>query len=258
MAMAALSNAVLSLVMPLYALWLIACRKISRKSALGLLVVPLLLLGAWHARGALLPPATSSVSRALINLDQGSWPGYHAAYQGTFRHDPESTDKLRAIDRETATLLSDPAQGLQLILARMGDAPFRYAAWYASKPWLLWGWDIRMGQGDIYVYPTRASPFVENAGFRAVAALCRALNPFLPGVMAISWFVIVVRRRQAPPSLHLAGLLTAYVTLVYTVLQAEPRYSIPFRPLEILLATWGTWLVCQAAMRRRATASHPT
>ncbi|MGN2244824.1 hypothetical protein ACFWZU_15105 [Frateuria sp. GZRR33] len=253
--MAALSNAVLIPLVPLGVCWLLACRRINRRTALGLLIFPVLFCGAWQVRGALLPPSPSSSGRALINLDQGSWPNYHAAYRGASRHDPNAAAALGAIDRETTLLQREPLQGLQAILGRMGRKPLHYAAWYASKPWLFWGWDIRMGQGDIYVYPTRHSPFLENGALRALAAMCKALNPFLFGALLVGWFAMAMRRRELPPSLHLAGVLTIYVTLVYTVLQAEPRYSIPFRPIEILLALWAIWLTCSAVWRYRAEAS---
>lgn len=255
LALAGLSNAVLIPLVPLAVLWLLACRRIDRRTALGLLIFPVALCAAWQVRGALLPPSPSSSGRALINLDQGSWPGYHAAYQGASRHDPGAAQTLEAIDRETSLLQRDPLQGLGAILGRMAREPLHYAAWYASKPSLFWGWDIRMGQGDIYVYPTRHSPFLENAALRALAAVCKALNPFLFAALAVSWFVMAMRRRDLPPSLQLAGLLTIYVTFVYTVLQAEPRYSIPFRPLELLLALWVIWRACQGVSRYRARTS---
>jgi hypothetical protein len=257
MALAGLSNAVLTLAVPFGVVWLVVCRRIDRRTALGLLVFPVLLSMAWQIRGSLLPPSPSSTGRALINLDQGSWPGYHEAYRGTFRHEPGAADALRKIDRETALLQQQPLRGLHAILGRMAGEPLHYAVWYARKPALLWGWDIQMGQGDIYIYPTRHSPFLENGWLRAVAALCRILDPLLLGTMAIGWTALAVRRRRVPRSLALAGAVTVYVTLVYTVLQAEPRYSIPFRPLEILLAIWATWLACQAVRGWRDRAADP-
>lgn len=249
LALAGLSNAVLIPLVPLAVFWLLACRRINRRTALGLLIFPVVFCAAWQVRGALLPPSPSSSGRALINLDQGSWPDYHAAYQGASRHDPRATEALAAIERETILLQRDPLQGLQSILHRLSADPIHYAAWYVSKPMLFWGWDIRMGQGDVYVYPTRHSPFRENSALRALAAVCKALNPFLFGALVVAWVAAAMRRGQSPPSLQLAGVLTIYVTFVYTVLQAEPRYSIPFRPLEILLALWAIWLVCGVASR---------
>ena len=258
LALAALSNAALVPLVPLCVAWLLACRRVDRRTALALLVVPVLLCSAWQIRGVLLPPSTSSTSgRALINLDQGSWPDYHAAYQAHFRGDAGATRTLREINRETALLQDAPSRGVGAMLDRMAKEPVRYAAWYASKPSLLWDWSIRMGQGDIYVYPTRFSPFVEQPVLRAVASVCRTLNPLLFMGMAVAWILVFFRRRHLPLSLQWTGLAAIYVTLVYTVLQAEPRYSIPFRPLEILLVTWAAGSIARAVSRRLHAARNP-
>lgn len=257
LAMAGLSNAVLIPAAAIAALWLTACRRINRRTALALLVFPFLLCGTWQARNALLVTPSSTTGRALINLDQGSWPEYHWAYQGAMQRAPDSIEAMQAIDEETALVQRDPVRGLRTILGRFGEHPLHYAAWYLSKPALLWGWNIRMGQGDIYVYPTRASPFVDNGILRAVAAVCRALNPLLLVAMAASWILIVWRRQHVLPSLHLTAAIAVYVTFVYSALQAEPRYAIPFRPLEILLATWTTWLMTLAAKARLGRSRAP-
>ena len=256
LALAALSNAVLVPALPVAVAWLLARRRIAWRTALCVLVVPLLLIAGWQVRNATLPDGPSSSARALINLDQGSWPDYHAAYQGAARHDPGAERALQAIDRETAWLQRDPPRGLRAMAVRMGAHPLRYLAWYASKPALLWGWDIRMGQGDIYVYPTRASPFVEQPAWRALAALCRALNPLLMVAMGVAWIVLASGRRW-PASLQLAGAFSVYVTAIYTLLQAEPRYAIPFRPLEILLAFWVASLAAKALSHARRGRAQP-
>lgn len=257
LAMAGLSNAVLMPAAAVASVWLAACRKLRWRTALALVVLPFLLCGAWQVRNALTVNSSSTTGRAWINLDQGSWPEYHWAYQRAMRHAPGAIEAMQAIDEETALLQRDPARGLRSILERFSKHPVHYAAWYLSKPLLLWGWNIRMGQGDIYVYPTRASPFVDSGAWRAVAALCRALNPLLLAAMAAGWIVLAWRRQDALPSLHLTAASTVYVTLVYAVLQAEPRYAIPFRPLEILLATWITWLMTHAAKARLGRAAAP-
>jgi hypothetical protein len=49
----------------------------------------------------------------------------------------------------------------------------------------------------------------------------------------------------------------AYVTVVYSILQAEPRYSIPFRPLEILLAVTALHGAAALSRKRLARAEDP-
>lgn len=237
-ALAGLTNAVLLPFAPLAALYARWRGSITTPASIGLLVAALLLPAAWSIRNMTLPPGQSVTGRALINLDQGSWPRYHEAYQAAVKGDPAARGEMDRIDEEIKLLQRHPARGLQLIAQRLGSAPWHYLRWYLGKPALLWGWDIRMGQGDIYVYPTRFSPFITNAGFRAAWAVCRAANPWLFLAMMAACVWLAVRPRQLPISLLLSGLLVTYVTAVHTALQAEPRYSEPYRALEILLASW--------------------
>jgi hypothetical protein len=113
--------------------------------------------------------------------------------------------------------------------------------WYLSKPALLWAWDIRIGQGDVYVYPTRHSPFKTNMVWRSVSALCRSLNPWLFVLAILGGLLPFLPRQMTPPDRTAAALTLIFITLVYSVLQAEPRYSVPFRGLEIVLAVFATF-----------------
>src|SRR5574337_1034819 len=181
---------------------------------------------------------SSSSARALINLVQGSWPSMHSAYQASMKHDPDGAIIMAAIERESAVMTQSPRAGLALIAHRMASRPGHYLWWYLSKPALLWDWDIRIGQGDVYVYPTRNSPFKSNVAFRAVGALCHSLNPWF-FALAIVGALLALLPRQAPqPDQAAAALMFVFVTLVYSVLQAEPRYSVPFRGLEIVLSAF--------------------
>jgi len=53
----------------------------------------------------------------------------------------------------------------------------------------------------------------------------------------------VLAVRQAQPTLTAAALLLILVTLVYSVLAAEPRYSIPFRGPEIMMAMFALYRI---------------
>jgi len=239
--LAALTNAILIPFSPMLAAYLLARKKASRKLCAALAIAAIAVIGPWMLRNGLLPAGagqSSSSGRALVNLVQGSWPSYHPAYQAAMRHEPDGVVISAAIDREIATLQSSPSAGLALIEHRMTSRPGEYVWWYLSKPALLWDWDIRIGQGDIYVYPTRNSPFKTEPVFRAIAALCRALNPWL-FVLAIAGAVLaLLPKAQTSPGPAAAALMLLFVTLIYSILQAEPRYSVPFRGLEIVLATY--------------------
>jgi hypothetical protein len=83
---------------------------------------------------------------------------------------------------------------------------------------------------------------------RACASVLKVLNPllFFASLFAASAivvrFVMRWRDRSRDAAVVVAGLFF-YVTVVYSILQSEPRYSIAFRPAEILLfVTMLVWL----------------
>jgi 4-amino-4-deoxy-L-arabinose transferase-like glycosyltransferase len=239
-ALASLTNAILIPFAPILATYLLTRKKASRELCAALAIAAIAVIGPWMLRNSLLSvdAGQSSSGRALVNLVQGSWPSYHVAYQAAMKHEPLGIAITSATDREIATVQSAPWAGVELIAHRMASHPGDYVWWYLSKPALLWDWDIRIGQGDIYVYPTRNSPFKTDQIFRVTAAVCRALNPWL-FVLAITGTVLaLLPKTQTSPGQAAAALMLLFVTLVYSVLQAEPRYSIPFRGLEIVLAAY--------------------
>lgn len=253
--LAALTNAVLIPFAPLLALYLFVRKIANPLLCAGLVIGAIATVAPWVLRNNLLPAGESSSSeRALINLVQGSWPSMHSAYQASMKHDPDGAIVMAAIEREAAAVKKSPTAGLALIGHRMGDHPGQYLRWYLSKPALLWDWDIRIGQGDVYVYPTRNSPFKTNAVFRAVSALCHALNPWLFALAIAGCLLALLPKQETPPDKATAALMLLFITLVYSTLQAEPRYSVPFRGLEILLATFAAYRVSDGIGRIRKLA----
>jgi hypothetical protein len=236
--LAAMSNAVLLPLAAVLAIVLRLRRHIDRRAALALALASLVLPVAWGIRSTTLPPGASSTGRAVTNFVQGSWPTYHDAFQLAGQGDIDGIHHLQWMQYEMDVLQKDPNAGLHLMLDRMSQRPMAHVAWYLWKPALLWAWDIRVGQGDIYVYPTRNSPFFRTGPLWPLEALCYVANPVIMVLMMVGIALSLLRR-------HSAGVATAaavtvlFVTLVYSVLQSEPRYSIPFRGLEMLLATGG-------------------
>ncbi|KGI77244.1 ArnT family glycosyltransferase [Oleiagrimonas soli] len=245
---ASLTNAVL-LPFGLLVALVLAWRSYAPRRLWAILALATLLLpGLWFVRNATIPTqktTASSTDRALQNLVQGSWPAYHAAYRASYDGDVHAKKIMASIDGEYELLRSVPKKGLTAIVGRLEEHPWRYLAWYVfEKPRLLWGWSIRVGQGDVYVYPTLHSPFETQPVWHAWKLFCKGLNPLL-ALAALAGLLVVFARewkRQSDssdtenlPALAIAVLL-AYVTVVYVMLQAEPRYSIPFRALEVLVA----------------------
>jgi 4-amino-4-deoxy-L-arabinose transferase-like glycosyltransferase len=249
---AALTNAVLlpfGILLAGFLTWRkLAPWKICIALAMGALLLP----GAWAIRNTQIPAPTagnSSKDRALQNFVQGAWPNYHDAYRSSIFGDAvtqvNTRDTLHAVDEEYAALLDSPVDGTKTIVRRFDQHPWRYASWYLlEKPRELWGWDVVIGQGDLYVYPTKNAPFQISLPWIALAAICHTLNLLLMLLALASLPMAWLRQRNSRGQSAQAGhtslisviCLLTFATLVYTTLQAEPRYSIPFRSFEMLLA----------------------
>lgn len=248
---AGMTNAVLIPFGTLLALVLLWRRCIDARAVLAIAMSSLALPCAWGLRSLTLPPAPSATSRAITNLVQGSWPTYHVAYQLAAQGDKDSIDQLRGMQYEMDLLQKDPSAGVALMQHRMSELPVPYLLWYLGKPKLLWDWDIRIGQGDVYVYATRHSPFQKGGPWAPLEGGCFLLNPLIMVLALAGALTAVFGQRRDVAALACASM-TVFVTFVYAVLQSEPRYSIPFRGMEILLAAWGTSWIVQMLRSRAA------
>lgn len=256
LAAASLTNAVVApLVIPL-ALIFAWKRTMPRRRLALLAIVAIAPFIGWGFRNATIPATTSASYRAEINLVQGSWPTYHAATRLWARHDPVGIQTVEAIDAEIAVVHADRSRGLRLMADRMSTSPATYAMWYLSKPALLWGWTIELGAGDIYVYPTRNSPFVTHPLWKLVEATAFVTNNIL-AILALAGTTIVALRRTPPAALIVFAVMTAWITLIYGVLQSDARYAIPFRAAEIALACLTVHSVAIYLRRRSASAPLP-
>lgn len=234
--LAGLTNAVIVPFGVLAPLALYFSRRLSRKHAVALAASALLLPSVWGLRSFFVSPTESATGRATMNLAQGSWPNYHTDYQLSAKGDATAVARMQLIDDDVSSFRRSTSEGLHRIVSRMTSDPIKYLVWYGSKPTLLWGWDIRIGQGDIYVYPTKASPFKELPVWKAVLAGCFLLNPFLLLLSGIGAVYSLVRPLERSGIDLAYGTLFVMVTAIYGVLQSEPRYSIPYKGIEVILA----------------------
>ena len=213
-----------------------------RRLAGGYLLAYLLLVGGWALRNASLPPGASAASRASENLVIGSWPEYHAAWNNRAT-EPLAAEYLRQADAEIGRMKADPAAGLADMLARMRSEPGAYLRWYLlEKPFLLWDWSVRIGVGDIYVAQTYRSPFERVPLLHALKRAAKSCTPLIFVLAAVGALLAVLRaargsgRGRTDFAWLQVALVSIYLTAVHVVLQAEPRYSVAYRPLEMLLA----------------------
>ena len=238
---------------------------------------------AWEARNALLPAsASASQDRALQTLVIGSWPGFTAAWRESTGLEADSARDIPAavrdarvnsakktlelVDQEQQAILRSPAAGLRDLWSRLAGSPLMYFTWYFfQKPAQFWGWNIQIGQGEIYIFPTMNSPLENMAPLRAMVSACHGVNPVL-GMSALLVALITMFRRRPHGSmanglvasdasvLRAVAWLLAGATAIHSVLQSEPRYAIPYRSFEIALAVTAlAWLVAWVRSQRDAS-----
>lgn len=229
---------------------LLAWRQGARRGLALMLAVFLVPVIAMSVRNALVD-ARGATARAGINLVQGSWPEYHDAANRFRTGDTTAIAIMREIDQEHADLQRSPGAGLQRMGERIASWPSYYLAWYARKPWVLWGWQIRIGATDISFHRVADQPFDRNPLLRAELLALRTLNPLLTTLTLVAACVLVIVGWRRAPWMPAAatGLLAIYVTSVHVVLQAEPRYATAYRGLEGILvvsALWWAWNRLQA------------
>lgn len=240
LSLAALTNAVLLPFAFLLAVYMLLRRQFNAAMFTSFVIAALAVTAPWAIRNAMLPSGHSSATgRALTNLVQGSWPTYHSAYQAKVADSPDAGALMAPIDRETMAIHENFGSGIAQMRDRMASQPGTYIRWYLGKPFMLWDWSVRVGQGDIYVFPTRYSPFETNMAYRMVAAISRALNPWLFMLAIAGCLLALLRAQKSRAEIGAAALMCLFITAVYSALQADPRYSVPYRGLEIMLAAFG-------------------
>lgn len=203
--------------------------------------VSLLAPAVWMIRNANLDLRSSDFRRAAENIVQGSSPLYLQAFNSRWVS-PEAKAIVDYANEETKRIAADPRAGFAAVFERIGADPGTYLAWYLlEKPYTLWDWSIIVGTGDIYYPVTLDSPFKRIAVLGFIKDVARWSNPLLFALAAIAAFRFGfwrVRRSGAKGEFVpvLLALFLLYVTAIHVVFQAEPRYSIPYRPEEIVLA----------------------
>lgn len=236
-AAAALTNAVLVPLIPLLAA--VAAWRDAPRRYLWIVVLLTALLPPliWAGRNVSIPSEFGSSDRATVNFVQGSWPRYHDAWtSATLAADDQSIATMRAMEEEQRLMQNSILAGLRMIASRFSEQPLRYLQWYASKPIELWGWSIGIGSGDIYVFPTYNSPLSTNGPLKVTTDIAFLLNRIIMLLAVVGIVLIFLHSSETPAGLIVAALLAAYVTFVFTVLQADVRYSVPYRGIEWLLA----------------------
>lgn len=230
---------------------LCVCRTKSKlRVGLMILAIATIPILAWSIRNSY--AGTTGDTRAWQNLEQGSWREFHFA-EKFWPVDPHARQVRDQIDAEMVVLLHDHLRGLHMMVKRMATHPLDTLRWYAlQKPYLLWDWSIRIGAGGPYTLDVKNSP-LDRGLLGGWKSLAKQLNPALFVFAAGFALLHFMRQTSIAPS----ALFFLYITAIHDVFQAEPRYAIAYRPIEMVLATGGLCAAWMAGRRLLARSVEP-
>jgi len=206
--------------------------------------------------------------RNLVNLPPGPAPSLFAgslldgSYRGFIFNGDKATFPYGArADPNFGRLSVDSGAAVREVAAKFAANPGDSLLWYAfEKPVYLFQWDNIDGVGDVFVYPVERTPFETNRVFGAVHEAFRFVHPLVLLLAAIGAVFAWPRRFAAvvPDAkvqvLRMAGLLLAFLYLVYLPFATNVRYALPVFPAMYLLAAFAValaWLKRPLARARR-------
>lgn len=239
MGVAALTRPVLEF-FPILMLLLLFSSYPRRQAAMG---AGLLLLGfalvwsPWIARNHISIGKGTDTSVMVSTLASGMYPDME------YDHRPETRGFPYRFDPRFPEITSSLSSTLTEIMRRFRENPVEELEWYlVGKPVTLWSWDIFEGQGDVFIYPTLASPYDRSPLFVLSHSLMHGLH-WLLVLLAFGGCVLVWHpaggrcfSAHALFCTRLMSLLLLYNTAVLMILAPFVRYSITFLPLQYGMA----------------------
>lgn len=177
-------------------------------------------------------------------MKNGSYPNL------MFNNDPRTRTMQHRADPNYKNIKTF-ADVLPHLVGKISKNPGEYFSWYLfGKPFMFFSWNIVAGMGDIYVYPIRYSPYFNVDAFRITHMVMKSAHPVIVVTSLLMLLLVLspATRRHIPEQtripLTFCALLLLYFTLLHVVANPLPRYAIPLRPIQILMATcFFSWLL---------------
>lgn len=200
----------------------------------------------WWLRNLLAIGHLSDPLLVISTLHHGSYPDF--IYNG----DLSSVGYPYEVDPSTPEVESSIGSVLGYIFNKFAEQPWTYLRWYlVGKIQFFFDWNIVDGYYDVFTYPVLQSPYYSDKVFIATHALMRGLHWPL---MIASMLGAIVAWIPSPwlgypdwrvRAMRLMSCVMLYTVIVHVVGAPYPRYSIPFRPLQYLLAIYALLFVCR-------------
>lgn len=209
----------------------------------------------WLLRNISLDVASIGKPKALVSLQNGSYPGVMYNDDPSTRGIPHRADPGYGEIEDYGDFFSD-------LTDKVLDDPVKYLQWYVlGKLQMMFSWDMVAGAGDIFVYPVHYSPYTDRHSFVLTHSAMKAVHPVIMA-FAMLGIVLAVFRSKAwsmrsadSVSLFLLSAIALYFVALHMVVTPLPRYMIPLRPV-----LYGLALYCMSYMvdRVRATYALPS
>lgn len=204
-----------------------------------LFIMPIIVVAAlWSARTAISVPEgqPGSAGRLLTNLTIGLYPDYHDKWRESILQ-PEKNTVVpgKGVDASYGTFYGE-------LYRRILEDSVGMLSWYSiKKPILLWSWNIRTGQGDVYIYPVEYSLYHISTIALITYSLMSSIHFWLLAASVLGLVYCFTNRKDGRGVPLILYITLIAISAVYVVTQAEPRYSIPLRPEMYLCATFFLW-----------------
>jgi antibiotic biosynthesis monooxygenase (ABM) superfamily enzyme len=192
--------------------------------------------GAWTLRNALTPGVRGDDTLMLKTLRIGAYRDF------MYQDRPETYGYPYRFDPRFEETSASFASVIREIADQIAEAPAAELGWYARKPLLAWTWDPVQGQGDVFIYPVARTPYADLPHFRATHFTMQTLHDALVALMwigvALAW--LPPGRSPLEDSARFCARVLSLLVLYHAALMAVgfplPRYSVPLRPCQYILA----------------------
>ena len=248
-------------ILPLLVVWFLSGSERTRTR-----LVPAVLMGfvlvfsPWLVRNEISTGRLSDPRLAIATLQDGMYPDFmYHDITASFGHPDRFDPRSREIGASMNSVLHE-------IASRFEREPARELRWYLlGKPVTFFSWDIIAGEGDVFVYPVKASPYMDRPLFRATHAMMKGLRWPLVALCLIECASVWKRSHRDEPAAsetmlvrRLLATLVLYYLVLHIVGAPYPRYNIPLLPFIFGLAMVPLLTAVRAVGRRyRSTASQP-
>ena len=211
----------------------------------------LLIFGSWSVRNYNAIGHLSDPTLTKGTLQHGMYPNFMyqddpKSFGFPYRYDPTSKETVAS----TATVLKE-------IQRRFKEEPARHLSWYLwGKPTTLWSWNIIAGIGDSFIYEVSQSPYFYSKRFqwsRWAAYYSHNFLMILSFLVAFVCWLPIFQKALSLNQLWTLRVLSAilfYYTFLHMIAAPFPRYSIPIRPTNYILAVAGVYIGYLYGVRR--------